>query len=98
MNHEMKETIQTTTYLAVVLLFIISLFIFPRFLTKEGEIVEYRLESTTNEHLGDYPIIRTVIEDGSDKFIYLPKYTFDQAFRLTDSLNKQLIRESKSFN
>lgn len=94
MNHEMKETIQTTTYLAVVLLFIISLFIFPRFFIREGTVVEYRLESVDNNYIGTYPVIRVVIEDGLDNSIFLPKYSFDQAIQLTDSLNAQL-RKSK---
>ncbi len=86
----MKETIQTTAYIAIVVIFIISLFIFPRYLMDEGTVVEYRIDNSTNETIGVYPVIVRVIENGSDDYIYLPKYTFEEAIQLTDSLNKQL--------
>ena len=59
-------------------------------LPPEGKTVEYRLEYETNQRIGTYPVIRQVIENETDKWIYLPDLTMEQGVDLVNKLNREL--------
>lgn len=76
--------------ITITVLFIVGSIITIPYLMPSKKVKEYYVDSYYSSIIGSYPRIRIIIENGVDKTMELPEYTFSQAVALCDSLNNSL--------
>lgn len=92
-KEDFKEWMRRLTVILtciIIVMVIPTAILVPLALTPEGKTLEFRVETNQNADLGAYPVIRQIIENGEDNYIYLPKVEVRQALHICDSLNLQL--------
>lgn len=76
--------------IAIAVIFFIGSILTIPYLMPSKEVKEYYVESYFDSAIGYYPRIKIIIENGADKSMELPEYTFSEAVALCDSLNNSL--------